>query len=111
MSDMVGIVFLGIGVTFNFIGTLGLVRMPDLFCRLQVATKCVTFGTGSILLGAWMMTGFSPTGMKALICLIFLFFNAPTGSHALARAYYLRGVTPGKLLVRDELKDAMREKR
>ncbi len=86
----IGWALLGVGIAFNFLGTLGLIRMPDLYCRLQAATKCVTFGTGSILFGTFLITGFSSIGVKALICLIFLFLNAPTASHALSRAYHIR---------------------
>ncbi|MCL6614121.1 MAG: monovalent cation/H(+) antiporter subunit G, partial [Firmicutes bacterium] len=32
------------GVAFDFFGVLGLVRLPDVYNRLQAATKCVTFG-------------------------------------------------------------------
>ena len=110
MSNVIGWVFLGIGISFNFLGTLGLVRMPDLYCRLQVSTKCVTLGTASILFGAFLITGFSSIGMKSLICLVFLFFNAPTSSHALSRAYYIRGIKVENIIC-DALKEDSKNKK
>jgi multicomponent Na+:H+ antiporter subunit G len=105
MSEIIGWTLLGIGLSFNLFGTIGLVRMPDLYCRLQAATKCVTFGTGSVLFGAFLISGFTSIGIKALVCLVFLFLNVPTASHALARAYHMRGVGPQKNLVFDKLRE------
>ncbi len=85
MSSITAI-FIGIGVFFNLLGCLGLLRMPDVYNRLQTATKCVTLGTWSILFAVFLHFGFSATGIKALIgipLLIvpiagpFLFFMAP----------------------------------
>ncbi|UCG29051.1 MAG: monovalent cation/H(+) antiporter subunit G, partial [Bacteroidales bacterium] len=50
MNSVLGIIFLCIGVLFNFFGCLGLLRLPDVYNRLQASTKCVTLGTCSILL-------------------------------------------------------------
>lgn len=89
MIENIGWFLMFIGFSFTFFGCLGLVRMPDVFCRLQSATKCVTFGTGSILLGTFFICGFSSIGLKAVICLIFLFLNSPTASHALSKASFI----------------------
>ena len=47
----IGGILLVLGVAFDVLGCIGLVRMPDLYNRLQAATKCVTLGTCGILLG------------------------------------------------------------
>ncbi len=92
MNDLIGQVLLSVGLCFTFLGCVGLVRMPDVYCRLQAATKCVTLGTGSILLAAIVMTGVSGTGVKAAVCMVFLFLNSPTAAHALARAARSSGI-------------------
>ena len=79
------------GCVLFFLVVWGL-RMPDVYCRLQASTKCVTLGTGSILLAALAKTGFSAIGMKALISLVFLFLNSPTSAHALAKAADISGI-------------------
>lgn len=38
-------VFLGIGVIFNCLGSVGLLRFPDVYTRLHAATKATTFGS------------------------------------------------------------------
>ena len=58
------------------LGCLGLVRLPDVYNRLQAATKCVTLGVCSMLLGLIILKGFSPMSGKALLCIVFiLLFN------------------------------------
>jgi multicomponent Na+:H+ antiporter subunit G len=94
MIEIIGCFFLFVGLIFVFFGCLGLVRMPDIYCRLQTATKCVTFGAGSILFGTFLITGFSSIGLKALLCIIFLFLTSPTASHALSYGAFISGVKP-----------------
>ena len=67
MNEFVGIVFIIIGITFDFIGCLGLIRLPDIYNRLQASTKCVTLGTCSIMFGVFIMNGFNAVGIKALL--------------------------------------------
>lgn len=92
MSDIAGIIFIIIGLGFDFFGCLGLIRLPDIYNRLQASTKCVTFGTCSILFGVFLMLGFSAAGIKALFCIIFLLLTAPVSAHALARGAHISGV-------------------
>ncbi len=92
MIDTVGIVFISIGLFFDLIGCLGLVRFPDVYNRLQAATKCITLGTCSILLGVIIIDGFSILGIKAFLCMVFLILTSPVSAHALARAAYKSGV-------------------
>lgn len=92
MIEIIGHFLLALGLCFTFLGCLGLVRMPDVYCRLQASTKCVTLGTGSILLAAFVLTGFSSIGMKALVALVFLLLNAPTAAHALSSASRKAGI-------------------
>ena len=92
MQQIIGGVFIVVGLVFDFFGCLGLVRLPDVYNRLQASTKCVTLGTCSIMFGAFLMTGLTAAGMKALLCIIFLILTAPVSAHALARAAHISGV-------------------
>lgn len=86
INEFVGMVFICIGITFDFFGVLGLIRLPDVYNRLQAATKCVTFGSAGILLGILIMQGFTDFGVKALLGIIFIFLTSPVAAHAIARA-------------------------
>ncbi len=85
VNQIIGIVFFGIGVAFNFFGCLGLIRFPDIYNRLQAGTKCVTFGTIFLLLGVLIYTGFTSLGIKAILCLLFILITSPTAAHAISR--------------------------
>lgn len=85
MNETIGFLFLVIGITFDFIGCLGLIRFPDVYNRLHSAIKCVTLGTSSILFGLFLYKGFSHAGIKALFCIAFLFLTAPVSAHVLSR--------------------------
>lgn len=92
MSETIGFVLLLIGVVFDIVGCIGLVRLPDIYNRLQAATKCVTLGTCMILLSVLFYTGFGSIGVKALLCLWFIIITSPTGAHAIARAAHRSGI-------------------
>ena len=92
MSDIVGLVFISIGLAFDIFGCLGLVRLPDVYNRLQAATKSVTLGTCSILFGTFLVVGFTAPGLKALLCIIFILLTAPVAAHAVARGAHRTGV-------------------
>jgi len=83
---------IGVGVLFDVFGTLGLVRLPDVYNRLQAATKCVTLGTCLILLGAAVGGVPAAFAVKALLCAVFVLVTSPVGAHALARGSHLGGV-------------------
>ncbi|MCM8765349.1 MAG: monovalent cation/H(+) antiporter subunit G [Candidatus Omnitrophica bacterium] len=92
MNEIIGIFFITIGLLFDFFGCLGLLRLPDIYNRLQAATKCVTLGTCGILFGLFLFNGFSALGIKALLCIVFLLLTAPVSAHALARGAHKSGV-------------------
>jgi len=92
MNEIIGYIFIVAGVIFDFFGCLGLVRLPDLYNRLQAATKSVTLGTCGIMFGVFIITGWSASGIKALLIILFLLLTAPTAAHALARGAHKSGV-------------------
>ena len=84
MNDMIGKTLITTGLMFDLFGCIGLIRMPDVYNRLQAATKCVTLGTFSIMLGVFAIYGFTAVGIKAILCGIFLLITSPTAAHALS---------------------------
>jgi len=94
MTELVAAVLLAAGLVFNFLGCLGLVRLPDVYTRLQASTKCVTLGTCLILLAVIVATGVGSAAAKALIIGAFILLTCPTAAHALARGSYRSGIKP-----------------
>jgi len=104
MSNIISIILISIGVLFNLFGCIGLVRLPDVYNRLQSATKCVTLGTCSILLGILIKYGFNDIGVKALIAIPLLFLSATVAAHSLVRGAYIFGIKMGDKSVIDDYK-------
>jgi len=92
MNETIGLIFISMGFAFNVFGCLGLMRLPDIYNRLQAATKCATLGTCSILFGTFLVVGFTAAGIKALLCIIFLLLTSPVAAHAISRAAHRSGV-------------------
>ena len=107
----VGGFFIVLGVAFDVFGCVGLVRLPDVYNRLQAATKCVTLGTCSILLGVAVVSapdcysvynavlgaseacpGGGSIAAKALLCLLFILVTSPVAAHAIARGAHRSGI-------------------
>ncbi len=105
MTEWIGAALVGLGVAFDTVGCLGLVRLPDVYSRMQAATKCVALGTLLILAGAVVTAGTLAMLAKASLCLIFLFLTSSTGSHALARAAHRSGTPLWQESVVDRLAD------
>jgi len=106
--EIISFIFICIGILFNLFGCIGLMRLPDVYNRLQSATKCVTLGTCSILLGVFFHFGFTEAGIKALIAIPILFFAATVAAHALIKGAYKFGVKLGDKSVKDDYQDAIK---
>jgi len=107
MSDMISLIFITIGILFNLLGCIGIIRLPDTYNRLQAATKCVTLGCCSILLGVVFWFGFSDAAVKAIVAIPVLFFASTVGAHSLIRGMYRFGVKLGDKSIRDDYKDVV----
>ncbi|MGZ8154544.1 MAG: monovalent cation/H(+) antiporter subunit G [Burkholderiales bacterium] len=82
------------GSGFCVIGAIGLIRMPDFYTRMHAASVTDTLGAGLILLGLILQAGFTLVAAKLLILALLILFTTPTATHALARAAFLRGISP-----------------
>jgi multicomponent Na+:H+ antiporter subunit G len=111
LVDYLVYIFLAIGVFFNLLAGVGLLRFPDVYTRLHAGTKCTTFGSificGSVILiglRTWILG--DPSGSVLLIhtavALVAILLTNPTGAHALARAAHRSGVKPVGAVI-DEL--------
>ncbi len=103
MNSWIGAALIGVGVAFDVMGCIGLVRLPDVYTRMQAATKCVALGTLLIIAGAVVTVGTPSALAKGALCLGFLLLTSPTGSHALARAAHRSGTPMWSGSVLDEL--------
>jgi multicomponent Na+:H+ antiporter subunit G len=83
-----------IGAAFTLLGALGLVRMPDVYNRIQAGTKAVTLGALSLLLGIAIL--YPQWWSKLLVIAMMILVTNPIGSSTIARALLIAGVKPWK---------------
>ena len=82
------------GLFFMLVGTIGVLRMPDVYTRLHAAGMTDTLGAGFLILGMCFQTGMTLLTLRLLLVYAFLLFTSPIGTHALARAALSGKVEP-----------------
>lgn len=106
MDSMLGIfggILLIAGASFLLFGGLGLVRMPDVFNRIQAGTKATTLGTLLTLAGAACLQ--PAWALKLLLIGLFILFTNPISSQVLARAAHRSGAEKSSLTSVDRLEE------
>jgi multicomponent Na+:H+ antiporter subunit G len=91
---MIAYLFIFLGLVFIFFGTLGIIRFPDIYTRLQTSSKCDTAGAVALLVGLMVREGLNSFSLRILIILIFLLLTNPVATHAIARSAAIRGIKP-----------------
>jgi multicomponent Na+:H+ antiporter subunit G len=107
MNETIGLTLFVIGVLFDLFGCVGLVRLPDVYNRIQASTKCVVLGTTFLLLGTVIWIGTPAVIIKGLLCILFVLITSSTAAHALARAAHRSGVALAEGSVVDRYTDDM----
>jgi multicomponent Na+:H+ antiporter subunit G len=91
------------GLFFMLVGTLGVLRLPDVYTRLHGAGMTDTMGAGLLLLGMALQTivdmmhgetAYWLVLVRLVLIYAFLLFTSPIATHALARAGLAGGVEP-----------------
>lgn len=82
-----------VGAAFTLIGSIGMVRLPDFYCRLHGPTKATTLGVGSLLVASLAFFAFhGELEFRDLLITVFLFMTAPVSAHLLCKAGLRLGV-------------------
>lgn len=92
--DQLGMALALAGGILSVIGSLGVLRFPDLYTRLHAASITDTGAATLMLFGLALMAGFSQEALKLLIAWAFIMLTSPTASHALANAAWSSGLKP-----------------
>lgn len=99
--NIIGGLLLVAGAAFLLLGGLGLVRMLDVFNRIQAGTKAPTLGTLLTLAGIACLQ--PEWGLKLLLIGMFILFTNPLSSQVLARAAHRIGTEKSEKTVIDRL--------
>ena len=85
MAEVVGSVLICAGLFFFCTGTLGLLRFPDLYCRVHALTKADNLGLGLILLGLALQAPSLAHAAKLLLIWPLVLVASAAVSYAIAR--------------------------
>lgn len=80
------------GSFFLTVGTIGLLRLPNVYNRMHATSKPATIGAVSIFLAGFLAFGPGGAGLTSLLGIVFLFLTVPTGAHMISRAAERTGV-------------------
>lgn len=105
MADFLGSAFLIVGALAMLLAGVGVLRMPDLFMRMQAATKATTLGAGCMLTAVAIHFGDLSVASRAMLVTVFIFTTAPIAAQVIARAAYSVGVPLWDNTLYDELRE------
>jgi multicomponent Na+:H+ antiporter subunit G len=75
-----------VGATFALLAGIGVLRMPDVFTRMQASTKASTLGLGCLLAGAALRNPELSFAMRAASIAAFMLLTTAVSAHVIARA-------------------------
>jgi multicomponent Na+:H+ antiporter subunit G len=104
MTDWLVGLFAVAGAALMFLAGLGVLRMPDLFTRMQATTKAATLGVVFVLSAAAIEFGELAVVTRAAAAAVFIAMTGPVAAHLLGRAAYFLGVPLWEKSVRDDLR-------
>ena len=81
-----------LGGIFVLVGSLGLIKLPDLMTRLHAPTKATTLGLGGVLVGSMLffLGVEGELSIHEMLISLFLFITAPVSAHFIAKAWLHR---------------------
>lgn len=109
LCNLMTTAFLLFGLFFLFVGSLGLVKLPDLYNRIHAASKCVTLGITGLLIAAGIGLCLNPEAnpvyvvSKVILIIAFQFIASPVGAHLIAKAAHLDRIKKYEKTIADEL--------
>src|SRR5688572_31225048 len=92
MTDIVTSIVWLAGSAFALLAAIGVLRMPDVFTRMQASTKASTLGLGCLLVGAALQLGDFGSFIRLASIGAFILLTTSVAAHVIARASYLADV-------------------
>ena len=96
-----------LGGFFILTACIGLVRLPDLYTRMQATTKASSLGFSLMLIAGMLYFQTNEVIIKSLCTIVFIFLTACVGAHAIAKAAYLMKVQMWEGTKFDDLKETL----
>ncbi|UJP64063.1 monovalent cation/H(+) antiporter subunit G [Mongoliitalea daihaiensis] len=88
MKDYLLMLFSFLGALFILSSSIGILRKPDVYLRINITGKASTLGIGLLLISAGLFFNEVAVGTRIIATIIFVFLTISIGGHMLARAAY-----------------------
>ena len=94
------------GTFLMVVASIGLLRFPDIYCRMHAAGKAGILGISLIIFSVILFFISTEAGVavRGLLAIAFQFLTTPAATHLLARASYITEYPLSDRTVTDELK-------
>ena len=88
LTEIASLALMIAGASFTLLAAIGVVRMPDLYCRLSATSKAAPFGIVLVLAGTALVVREISFALQAVAVAVFVAITSPVAAHAVARAVY-----------------------
>ena len=105
IQDILSAFFLIAGSFFIFVASFGMLRFPDIYTRMHAASKSISLGIGTLLIGAIIHFATILIILKAIAVVIFIFMTMPVAAQMISRVAYRRKVYMWDKTRIDEMRD------
>lgn len=85
MTELIGILFVAIGIAFFVAGSIGLLRLPDLHSRLHALTKADNLGLGLLCAGLALIDGGAVNAVKLFLVWVLVLAASAAAAHLIAQ--------------------------
>lgn len=92
IREIAAIIFIAGGFFFLMVGSIGLIRLPDVYNRMHAVGKCDTLGNGLVLIGLMLLMGSLAATVKLGLILVLVVTINPVITHMMAKTAYEQGI-------------------
>ncbi|PSL45066.1 multisubunit sodium/proton antiporter MrpG subunit [Salsuginibacillus halophilus] len=112
MIEILISIFVLIGGFFSLLGSIGILRLKDVYGRIHAATKSATLGVVATITGTFLyfLIIDGEFSGNILLTILFVFMTAPVAAHIISRSAHRTGIKLWEQSTVDELVDTYPEK-
>ena len=85
MTEISAVLLILSGLAFFIAGSIGLLRLPDVYSRLHALTKADNVGLGLLVFGLLLLSSNSLTAFKLVLVWVLVLASSAAGAHLIAQ--------------------------